>query len=337
MSVETVTFRDWAEAELGLRNARIDRELSGGNSNLTRMVVHDEGQLVMRSAPANTISPKAHLGVQREAKFMAALHGHAPVPAVTAWCEDTAVIGQPFALVEFIDGLSLTDTLPAAYDNVDAVNQLGLQMAGALGEIARAPWQELGLKDMGRPDNFLQRQIERWLQVRKEQPTRELPDLPRLGQWLLDHLPAEGPVGIVHGDYHLDNTLCHRERPELLAVIDWEMGTIGDPMSDLGLLLMFWGPRKVMPPGFTHVQAVSRKEAVVGRQALASAWSEASGLAADNLEFYLCFAFWRLAAIVEGAYGLYLSGKVDTPYARGLEYDVPALLQEAALAAEGDW
>lgn len=322
---------------MGLHNARIDRELSGGNSNLTRMVVHDGGQLVMRSAPANTISPKAHLGVQREAKFMAALKGHAPVPAVTAWCEDNSVIGQPFALVEFIDGLSLTDALPAAYDNTGAVNQLGLQMASALGEIARAPWQDLGLKDIGRPDNFLQRQIERWLQVRKEQPTRDLPDLQRLGQWLLDHLPAEGPVGIVHGDYHLDNTLCHRERPELLAVIDWEMGTIGDPMSDLGLLLMFWGPRKVMPPGFAHVQAVSRKEAVVSRQELATAWSSASGLAADNLEFYLCFAFWRLAAIVEGAYGLYLSGKIDTPYARGLEYDVPALLQEAALAAEGDW
>ena len=176
-----------------------------------------------------------------------------------------------------------------------------------------------------------------WLRVREEQPTRDLPDLQRLGQWLLNHVPAQGPVGIVHGDYHLDNTLCHRERPDLLAVIDWEMGTIGDPLSDLGLLLMFWGPRKVMPPGFAHVQAVSRREAVVGRQALASAWSAASGLAADNLEFYLCFAFWRLAAIVEGAYGLYLSGKVDTPYARGLEYDVPALLQEAALAAEGDW
>ncbi len=337
MSTSSTAFGEWAEAQLGLHNARIDREISGGNSNLTRLVLHDAGSLVMRSAPANTISPKAHLGVQREAKFMAALAGHAPVPDVVSWCEDSSIIGQPFALVEFVDGLSLTDELPQSYKEPDAVNQLGLQMATALGRIAKAPWSELGLKDMGRPENFLRRQVERWLQVRKDQPTRDLPELQRLGQWLLDHLPQDGPVGIVHGDYHLDNTLCHRERPELLAVIDWEMGTIGDPLTDLGLLLMFWGPRRVEPPGFAHVQAVSRHGAVIDRRELATAWSAASGLATGNIEFYLCFAFWRLAAIVEGAYGLYLAGKVDTPYARGLEYDVPALLQEAAMAAEGEW
>ena len=337
MSAQAERFRAWAEAELGLSGARIERELAGGNSNLTRLVVHDGGQLVMRSAPENTISPKAHLGVQREAIFMAALAGHAPVPGVVAWCEDVDILGQPFALVDYIDGLSLTETLPGTYDSVEAVNELGLQLATALGQIARAPWQEIGLADMGRPEGYLRRQIERWLKVREDQPTRDLPEIARLGEWLLSRLPEDGPVGIVHGDYHLDNSLCHPEKPALLAVIDWEMGTIGDPLTDLGLLLMFWGPRAVEPPGFKHVQAVSRREGVLGRRALAEAWAKASGLEAANLEFYLCFAFWRLAAIVEGAYGLYLAGKVDTDYARGLEHDVPALLKEAALAAEGEW
>ncbi len=330
-------FSAWAKAELGLHGARIDRELAGGNSNLTRLVVHDDGQLVMRSAPASTISPKAHLGVEREAAFMAALAGHAPVPSVSCWCDDASVIGQPFALVQYIDGLSLTDSLPASYDSVESLNQLGLQLATSLGSIASAPWQSLGLADRGRPDNFLRRQIERWLKVRADQPTRELPEIERLGHWLLQNLPEHAPVGIVHGDYHLDNTLCHRDRPELLAVIDWEMGTIGDPLTDLGLLLMFWGPRAVSPPGFAHVQAVSRREGAISRRELAKAWTASSKLEAANLEFYLCYAFWRLAAIVEGAYGLYLAGKVDSDYARGLEYDVPALLQEAALAAEGEW
>lgn len=337
MTAAADSFRRWAEAELGLTGARIDRELSGGNSNLTRLVVHDGGKLIMRSAPANTISPKAHLGVEREAAFMAALAGHAPVPAVTCWCEDAGVIGQPFALVEYIDGLSLTDSLPAAYDNVSDLNALGEQLARALGQIARAPWQELGLADRGRPAAFLRRQVERWLDVRSNQPTRALPEMQRLGAWLLANLPEDGPVGIVHGDYHLDNTLVHPDRPELLAVIDWEMGTIGDPLTDLGLLLMFWGPRAVSPPGFPHVQAVSRRDGVISRRELQRVWSEASGLEAVHMPFYLCFAFWRLAAIVEGAYGLYLAGKVDTDYARGLEHDVPALLQEAALAAEGEW
>jgi aminoglycoside phosphotransferase (APT) family kinase protein len=337
MSSQAERFQRWAETEMGFHNARIERELSGGNSNLTQLVVHDEGQLVIRSAPANTISPKAHLGVQREATFMSALAGHAPVPKVFCWCDDTEILGYPFALIDYIDGVAITDQLPASYDNVEALNGLGLQLASALGEIACAPWQKLGLAHMGKPENFLRRQIERWLKVRDSQPTRDLPEIARLGQWLLANLPEDGPVGIFHGDYHLDNTLCHRDRPELLVVIDWEMGTIGDPLADLGLLLMFWGKRAVSPPGFAHVQAATRRDGVISRRELAKAWHKTSGIEPRHLDFYLCFAFWRLAAIVEGAYGLYLEGKVATDYAKGLESDVPALLKEAALAAEGDW
>lgn len=337
MNFRAEKFKRWAESELNIFGARIETEISGGNSNLTQLVVHDSGQLVIRSAPVNTISPKAHLGVQREATFMAALAGYAPVPRVLAWCDDTEILGYPFAVIEFIDGVAITEKLPAAYDNFDALNDLGLQLASALGKIACAPWQKLGLAEMGHPENFLRRQIERWLKVRASQPTRDLPEIQRLGQWLLANLPEDGPVGIFHGDYHLDNTLCHRDRPELLVVIDWEMASIGDPLADLGLLLMFWGPRAVSPPGFAHVQAATRKSGVINRRELAKAWSEASGIEPRNLEFYLCFAFWRLAAIVEGAYALFLDGKIDTDYARGLEHDVPALLKEAALAAEGQW
>ena len=193
------------------------------------------------------------------------------------------------------------------------------------------------MDDFGRPEAFLQRQIDRWTGVRASASVRELPAIDALAAWLSGNLPADGPVGIVHGDYHLDNTLCGRDRPELLAVIDWEMATIGDPLTDLGLLLMFWGPRAVDPPGFPHVQAVSRVPGVISRRELAARWAAATGIATDRLDFYLCFAFWRLAAIVEGAYVLYRQGKVDTAYARALEHDVPALLREAELAAAGEW
>ncbi|MFK8048410.1 MAG: phosphotransferase family protein [Halioglobus sp.] len=331
------TFADWADQTLGLSNARIARTLAGGNSNLTRLVETDQRTLVMRSAPANTISPKAHLGVQREASVMKALHQHVKVPEVVHWCDDTSVIGHPFALIEHINGVSITDELPTSYQGVAAVNQLGEQLAAALATIAKAPWQDIGLEKLGRPENFLQRQIERWLEVRRQKATRPLPEIESLGIWLLDNIPKDGPVGIVHGDYHLDNTLCSSENPELLAVIDWEMATVGDPLTDLGLFLMFWGPRAVTPPGFKHVQGVTRLTGAIPRRELAQQWQEQSGITCDALEFYLCFAFWRLAAVVEGAYGLYLDGKVDSDYARGLEHDVPALLKEAQLAAEGDW
>jgi aminoglycoside phosphotransferase (APT) family kinase protein len=337
MSIDQQRLQTWIEQHLQRSDARLVKELSGGNSNVTCLIETAQGPMVLRTPPGDTISPKAYRGVEREAKVMRALRGHVAVPQVLAWCEDSGVIGRPFALVEHIDGISITDTLPDSYGQVEAINSLGEQLTDQLAAIALAPWQALGLGEIGNPDNFLRRQIERWLAVREKSPVRDLPAMADIGQWLLDHLPQDSPTGVVHGDYHLDNTLCSAERPELLAVIDWEMATIGDPLTDLGLFLMFWGPRKVTPPGFTHVQAVTRVAGITGRRELAGRWAEATGIAIDNLDYYLCFAFWRLAAIVEGAYGLFLEGKVDTPYARGLEYDVPALLKEAQLAAEGDW
>jgi len=338
VEISTDTFARWCESELGRSGARIERELSGGNSNLTQLVQTDQGPLVMRSPPANTISPKAHRGVEREYTVMKALHGHMPVPETVAWCADPAILGYPFALVEHIDGVSITDQLPTAYAGASAVNALGEQLTDALAALAIAPWQDIGLDGLGNPENFLRRQVERWLTVRADHSVRDLPDIALLGHWLLDNIPPQSPTGVVHGDFHIDNALFGRETPALLAVIDWEMASVGDPLTDLGLFLMFWGDkRSAEPPGFAHVQAVTRRHGVHSRRLLADRWAAASGLSIANLDYYCCFAFWRLAAIVEGAYGLYVQGKVDTPYARGLESDVPALLREAAQAAEGDW
>ena len=337
MNIDAQSLQLWIERELHRSDVRLVKQLSGGNSNVTCLIETAQGSMVLRTPPGETISPKAHHGVAREARVMRALHGHVAVPQVLAWCEDNAIIGRPFALVEHVDGISITDTLPENYGGVSAVNALGLQLEDQLAAIALAPWQELGLDDIGKPEDFLRRQIERWLRVRRDTPIRELPAMDHIGAWLLENLPQQGPTGVIHGDFHLDNTLCSASGPELLAVIDWEMATIGDPLTDLGLFLMFWGPRRVTPPGFAHVQAVTRIAGITDRRVLAQRWSDATGVAIDNLNYYLCFAFWRLAAIVEGAYGLYLDGRVDTPYARGLEYDVPALLAEAQLAADGEW
>lgn len=328
---------DWCATRLGRGGVRIERELGGGNSNVTLLLESEQGPLVLRAAPPNTISPKAHKGVEREAIVMAALAGHAPVPRMLAWCDDASIFGRPFALLEHIDGISITDSLPAAYEGTAAVDRLGEQLVDALAAIAVVPWQQLGLAGLGKPDNFLGRQVDRWSDVRRRAGVRELPLLEEVSRWLRDNLPASGPVGVVHGDYHLDNTLFSRDEPRLMAVIDWEMATIGDPLTDLGLLLMFWGPRSVECPGFPRIQAVSRQPGVMGRRALAERWAAAAGIDIARLDFYLCFAFWRLAAIVEGAYVLYRHGKVDTPYARGLEHDVPALLEEARLASRGEW
>lgn len=328
----------WIAAEAGMPGARVVRALSGGNANLTLLLETDSGPLVLRTPPENAISATAHRGIEREATVLRAIQGHVKAPQVMGWCEDPDIIGRPFLLVSHVNGTAITDTLPPAYpDTADSVNRLGEDLVDELAAIHRAPWRDIGLVKFGNPENFLQRQITRWQSVRAEAPVRELPLLHALGDWLSRNLPADGPVGLVHGDYHLDNTLSHPDRPGLAAVIDWELATIGDPVADLGLFLMFWGPRDLDPPGFQHIQAVTRRRGIISRRALAERWGTATGYPLGNLDFYLCFAFWRLAAIVEGAYALYRQGKVDSAYARGLEYDVPALLAEAEAAAKGRW
>lgn len=328
----------WLEEHAGVSGVQVERRLSGGNANLTLQLASDAGRLVLRTPPENAISPTAHRGIERESRVLQALEGKARVPRMVAWCEDTTVIGRPFLVVGHVDGVSITDVLPATYpDTTETVNRLGASLVDELAVVHSLPWESLGLERFGRPEQFLERQITRWRDTRATAPVRELPLLGELAQWLLKHLPTQGHASLIHGDYHLDNTLSHPARPELAAIIDWELATIGDPLADLALLLMFWGPRQLDPPGFRRIQAVTRRAGVHSRRELAERWSSATGLPLHDLDFYLCFAFWRLAAIVEGAWELYCAGKVDSEYARGLEYDVPALLEEAAAAAKGNW
>jgi len=329
---------EWIANATGRRNLRVVRELSGGNSNLTMLVSSDSGDMVLRTPPQATISPNAHRGIERESRVMRALEGHLKVPAVLAWCDDASITGHPFLVVEKIDGISITDQMPDAYPrDAAAINSLGEQLTDELAAMHQIDPESVGLADFGNPTDFLARNIDRWQRIREQDSVRDLPLFGELAAWMRANAPATSLSRLIHGDYHLDNTLCSPLEPKLLAVIDWELATLGDPLSDLGLFLMFWGPRTIDPPAFAHVQAVTRIDGVVSRRALAERWEQATGISIENLNFYLCFAFWRLAAIVEGAWILNTRGKVDTAYARGLEYTVPALLHEAKDAANGNW
>lgn len=329
----------WLRNELGWSAPRFAGTLSGGNSNLTWKFVAGQQSCVVRTAPAEGISPSAHRGIEREYRVLSAVAGRLRAPRVLGWCAGDACLGRPFLVLECIDGVAISDALPAAYaERDDAVDRLGAELMDALADIHGIPADTPGLDGLGRADNFLERQIKRWLEVRKRASVRELPALPALGRWLLDNEPPATRACLIHGDYHLDNTLASCVAPEILAVIDWELATVGDPYTDLGLALMLWGnERRAQPPAFEHLQAVSRRPGAVDRRALAQRWAARTGLGLEHLDYYMVYAFWRLAAIVEGAYCLYVQGKVNSDYARKLEYDVPALLDEARQAAAGGW
>jgi aminoglycoside phosphotransferase (APT) family kinase protein len=338
LSERDARLRDWLRTELALDLSAAPQRLSGGNSNVTELLDCGETRLVLRRPPDNAISASAASGIRREYAMLTALYGHAPVPRPLGFCDDTGVIGQAFALVAHVDGVSITTALPPAYPGgPDTVRCIGEALIDGLAAIHALDWQQAGVRlPKTPPDQYLTSQITRWTEVRAQASVRALPLVQALADWLLRHLPAHRQVAILHGDFHLDNTLFRRASPELAAVIDWELATVGDPMADLGLCLAFWGERSVNPPGFSFVQAVTRDCPSVSREALAARWSAATGFDSDALDYYRVFALWRLAAIVEGAYVLQVQGKVDSAYARSLEYDVPAMLSEAALIAQID-
>jgi aminoglycoside phosphotransferase (APT) family kinase protein len=329
-----VRFAAWMREHLGIAGARLGERLSGGNANVTQLVETPTGRLILRRPPDNALSASAARGVQREWRVLSALGRKARVPAARGHCEDASVLGQPFIVVDHVDGTAITWTLPDAYrDEPATLERIGHEMVDAIAEVHRLDWRELGMRAPDSTADYLTREIERWRQVRTGTKVRELPLVERLGAWLIEHKPRETRQVVIHGDYHLDNTLFARDEPRLEAIIDWELSTVGDPVADLALMLMFWGTRALDPPGFAFVQAVTRRPGIVTREALAHRWSLATGIDVGDLDYYLAFAFWRLASIVEGAHVLRVQGLVDSEYARKLEYDVPALLEEAARVA----
>jgi aminoglycoside phosphotransferase (APT) family kinase protein len=261
---------------------------------------------------------------------LAAIAPAAVAPNLLGFCDDPQVIGTPFMVMSFVAGTSITDTLPQAYRTLpDAVDRLGGSLIDAIAAVHRIDWRRADIK-FGDPAQFVRRQVERWLLLREAESVRELPLLHETAQWLLSNMPIAAAPAIVHGDFHLDNTLSRLDRPELAAIIDWELASIADPLIDVALLLMFWGERGVQEPAFAHVQKVTRGRAVSTRRELAERWATLTGRSIEHLDFYGCFAFWRLAAMVEGSYVLYRRGGTNSDYARDLEFNVPRLLQEAA-------
>jgi aminoglycoside phosphotransferase (APT) family kinase protein len=325
----------WLDRNVGPEGPWRLRALTGGNSNDTGLLTGADGSYVLRRPPRATLSATAH-AVAREHRLLTALHPTAvPVPRPVAVCEDPAVDGGPFLVMEHVpDAVSVTDAEPDGWaTHPRALRTAADQLVDALVAVHRLDWAAAGLDGFGRPDGFLERQPRRWLEHWRTIACRPLPALDRLARWLTDAMPSERPVGLLHGDFHLDNSLFAAHRPELLALIDWEMATIGDPLLDLGLLLAFWGERGVDEPGLPHVQAVSRAPDAPPREHLLDRYAAGIGRAVPQARYYQVLALYKLAAIIESSYAQHRAGRLDTPYAASLGTGVPALLDEALATA----
>jgi aminoglycoside phosphotransferase (APT) family kinase protein len=244
-----------------------------------------------------------------------ALHGHARVPAVLAVCDDPSVIGAPFYVLERLEGHVVTSAVPPQLDSLEDRRRMGDELVDGLVEIHAVDWQAVGLEGFGKPTGYLERQLRRFTGLWEHNRTRDLPTVERVGRWLAEHLPDSPPATVVHGDYRLGNVMLAPDAPaRMIAVFDWEMATIGDPLADLGYLATFWVDRDDPPRGITEMHAITRQDGFPLRDELVARYEEQSGRAMTDVHWYRALATWKLIVFMEGNYKRALSGSTDDPY-----------------------
>jgi len=285
-----------------------------GHSNVTYLATRGDAEFVLRRPPRPPIPPSAN-DMLREARVLRALQGQAPVPRVLAVCEDPAVIGAPFYVMERVDGHVVTSEVPAALDSPEDRRRMGEQLVDALVAIHGVDWRAAGLEGFGKPTGYLERQVRRFTGLWEHNRTREIPAVEHVGRWLAENMPDSGPATVVHGDFRLGNVMFAPEAPaRLVAVFDWEMATIGDPLADLGYLCTLWVDREDPPLGMFELSAVTRQEGFPLRGELLARYEERSGRSMTDIRWYQTLALWKSVVFMEGNYKRAVSGMTDDPF-----------------------
>jgi aminoglycoside phosphotransferase (APT) family kinase protein len=310
-----------------------------GHSNVTFLIEREDGtEVVLRRPPRPPLPPSAH-DVLREARLLRALrHTPARVPAVLAVGDDPAVIGCPFYVMERVLGEVIVASVPAALATPSEHARISAELIDALVEIHAVDWRAAGLEGFGKPTGYLQRQLRRFGGLWDLNKTREIPAVERVGRWLAEHLPDQDtPATIVHGDYRLGNTMFAADAPaKLVAVFDWEMATIGDPLADLGYLCMMWSEAGDPQGGLReHLGRVTRGEGFPTRAQLIARYEERSGRSMRELRWYTTLAIWKSVVFMEGNYKRAVAGSTDDPYLKQFGEGVLELARQAEEVALG--
>jgi aminoglycoside phosphotransferase (APT) family kinase protein len=302
-------------------------KIGRGRSNLTFRIERGDHRWVLRRPPMGDLPETAH-DMLREHRVLSALAATAVrAPQPTAAATDAGVLGVPFYLMEEIDGVVIRDALPEQFTEGHR-RGLGQEMVDALAELHCVDYGACGLADLGKPDGYTSRQVARWTKQWEFMATRELPDIEAVRGWLEANVPTDSPRAIVHGDYKMDNVVFAADPPaRLAAILDWEMATLGDPLADLGYLMVFWSE-----PGEDNVRGLLQPTQLPGfatRAELIERYEAVTGFAMTDLTFYRTLALWKLAILSEGLYKRYLAGKADSDWFAVLEESVPTMARRA--------
>lgn len=286
-------------------------QFSGGHANLTYLLRLGAQEWVLRRPPMGPTLPTAH-DMRREFRILSALADtEVPVPRPVLLCEDTAVLGVPFYIMERRHGMVIRDTMPPEIGaDLGKRRQVSVAAVEALVALHAVDWQALGLQDFGRPTGYLARQLRRWPEQWERAKTRPLPALERTLAWLQQHVPTSPLSTIVHGDYKLDNLMFDAQDPgRVVAIFDWEMSALGDPLADLGWLLSYWPQPGDSATRLEAWRSLTAEAGFLLRHELVAYYEERTQRRALGMAFYEIFGLYKNAVILEGIYARYLAGQ----------------------------
>lgn len=296
----------WLSSAVPGAGAQLTAKLiAGGKSNLTYRVTDGNSSWIVRRPPVGELLATAH-DMSREYRMMSALAPTAvPVPAMYAFCDDVAVLGAPFYVMAEVDGSPYrraTELEPLGVERTRAISE---RLVDTLITVHSVDPASVGLADFGRPQAFLGRQVERWRKQFAAARTRDLPAMEELYQALAARVPADSAPGIVHGDYRLDNVLMD-SRDQPAAVLDWELATIGDSLTDLSLMVAYG---RLAASGNPEVSDVSEAPGFLSEQEIIDRYRAGIGRSLGDFGFYLGLAFFKMAGIFEGIHYRYVNGQ----------------------------
>lgn len=314
--------------------------LTGGSQNVVVRLTIDGRRVVLRRPPPHP-RPNSDRTMQREIAVLTTLAGSSvPHPRIVAACEDLDVLGVVFYVMEEVEGFNPGNEVTEAYvRDPEMRRQVGLNYAADVALLGQAAWQGSPLEDWKRPGSFLERQVPQWrtsvaaYRSQDGYAHESLPGVDELCDWLEARRPQDYLPGIVHGDIHLNNTMLRREVPEVAAFVDWEMCTIGDPLLDLGWMLVCW---PVDPNPLGSAGYLAELGGLASRAELLEAYHAAGGRRTDQLDWYLALACLKLGVVIEGTWARYLAGRASREAGERLHSSAVTLMRLGTAVASGD-
>ncbi len=312
-------------------------QFSAGHSNLTYQLKMGDWEAVLRRPPLGPVAPKAH-DMEREYKILSVLNPIFPAaPKPFLFSDNLEIVGSPFFIMERKNGVVLDTSFPEGIQVTPGLcRHISEIMVEKLVDLHAIPYRETGLTKISRPDGFMERQVHGWISRYDRAKTEELPEVDSLIKWLVNHIPAQSEAAVIHYDYKLNNAMLNEEFTEMVGLFDWEMTTVGDPLADLGAAMSYWNlpdDPEDLKKGLGKDPVTAVYEGFLTRKEFIEIYAKKSGRDVSNMQFYLTFAYFKLAGIGQQIYYRYKKGQTSDIRFAAFNHFVKGLIHHAVNVA----